>query len=351
MYKGFVVDKELLGKDPHFKAGCILCHSGSPREMQKEKAHKGLLKKPSDNLSSCGVCHKQISADYDKSLHYTTAGQRNGVMARFSAAELKTFDEKVFEKSCRSCHASCGDCHVKGAPVGGISIGLVAKHKFVKKDEGKTCAFCHGGRVYPEYTGEYGGAPDVHYQKGMLCMDCHKKAELHGDGTAYASKQHVKDRPACTNCHKPGSETNPSAKISHQTHTDKVTCYGCHAGAAYRQCQQCHLGSGATSNPQMLLGLNPRDKKTLTTLRLIPTVRDTFAKAGIKMENFDALPNYWDTPAHNIRKRTDRTRNCDTCHADRKNFLTKEMLIKNGSKANEGLIVEPKPIKKQEGKR
>jgi rubredoxin len=94
----------------------------------------------------------------------------------------------------------------------------------------------------------------------------------------------------------------------------------------------------------MLLGLNPRDKKTLTTLRLIPTVRDTFAKAGIKMQNFDALPNYWNTPAHNIRKRTDRTRSCDVCHVERKGFLTKELLIKNGSRANESLIVIPKPI-------
>jgi rubredoxin len=73
-------------------------------------------------------------------------------------------------------------------------------------------------------------------------------------------------------------------------------------------------------------------------------VRDTFAPAGIKMENFDALPNYWDTPAPNIRKRTARTRNCDACHVDRKNFLTKEMLIKNGSKANDDLIFVPKPI-------
>jgi hypothetical protein len=167
MYKGFVVDRELLAKDPHFRTGCILCHSGDPREMQKEKAHKGLLKKPSAALSSCGVCHKEIAENYSKSLHFTSAGQRTGVMPRFSAAELKIFDEKVFEKSCRSCHASCGDCHVKGAPVDGISIGLIAKHKFVKKGEGKTCAFCHGGRVYPEYVGEYGGAPDVHYQNSM----------------------------------------------------------------------------------------------------------------------------------------------------------------------------------------
>ena len=106
-------------------------------------------------------------------------------------------------------------------------------------------------------------------------------------------------------------------------------------------------GSGrldTTTGSGFFLGLNPRDKKTLTTLRLIPTVRDTFAKAGIKMENFDALPNYWNSPVHNIRKRTDRTRSCDSCHVERSGFLKKETLPENGSRANEGLIMAPKPI-------
>ncbi|HOU56136.1 MAG: hypothetical protein GYA67_11065 [Smithella sp.] len=343
MYKGYVVDKALLDKDPHFKAGCILCHAGNDGELSKEKAHLRMLKKPSDNLRSCGVCHKKTAANYAKSLHYTTIGQRTGVMPRFSEAELKTFDEKVFEKSCRSCHASCGDCHVKGAPVGGISIGLVAKHKFVKKDEGKTCAFCHGGRVYPEYTGDYGGAPDVHYQKGMLCMDCHKKAEFHGDGTAYKSKNEVPQRPACKSCHPQGKEAKKETQVAHSLHDGKVSCYGCHSGSAYRNCNDCH-GGHAAAGPGMILGRSPRDRKVLTTLRLIPTVRDTFAPAGIKMEHFDAVPNYWDTPAHNIKKRTERTRKCDVCHVDRKNFLTKETLIKNGAKANEELIFVPKAI-------
>lgn len=344
MYKGYVVDKALLDKDPHFRAGCVLCHAGNDGELSKEKAHFGMLKKPSDNLRSCGVCHKNISANYAKSLHYTTAGQRTGVMPRFSAAELKTFDEKVFEKSCRSCHASCGDCHVKGAPVSGISIGLVANHKFVKKDEGKTCAFCHGGRVYPEYTGDYGGAPDVHYQKGMLCMDCHKKEEFHGDGKAYKSKNEIPQRPVCKSCHPQGKEAKMETQVAHRQHEGKVSCYGCHSGSAYRNCNDCHGGHAAAS-PGMILGRSPRDKKVLTTLRLIPTVRDTFAPSGIRMEHFDAVPNYWDTPAHNIRKRTDRTRKCDACHVDRKNFLTKETLIKNGAKANEDLIFVPKAIK------
>jgi len=116
-----------------------------------------MVKRPSNNLSLCGECHPEIAANYKKSLHYTTIGQRNRVIKRMSADEAKIFDEKVFETSCRSCHASCGDCHVKSPAIGGVSLGLISKHKFVRKDEGKTCAYCHGGRVYPEYTGEYGG--------------------------------------------------------------------------------------------------------------------------------------------------------------------------------------------------
>ncbi|HET6488756.1 MAG TPA: hypothetical protein VFG28_03255, partial [Syntrophales bacterium] len=77
---------------------------------------------------------------------------------------------------------------------------------------------------------------------------------------------------------------------------------------------------------------------------IIPTVRDSFKPAGIQQANFDALPNYWDSPIHNIRKRTERTRNCDTCHEDRKGFLTMETLLKNSSRTNLELIHKPKSI-------
>jgi len=327
--------------------GCVFCHKGDAAATEMKAAHNGIVKKPSDNLKLCGMCHKPIAENYGKSLHYTSAGQRHGVGGRFSEAEAKVFDEKVFEKACRSCHASCGDCHVKAPAIGGISTGLIQGHKYVKLNEGKTCAFCHGGRVYPEFTGEYGGSVDVHYQKGMMCMACHKKAEFHGDGNAYRSKNEVKDRPKCSNCHKSGGESKLTARISHEKHSGKVSCYGCHASGEYRQCYDCHLGPGSTSKPGFILGKNPRNKNEVTTLRLIPTVRDTFMKAGIKMENFDRLPNYWDAPVHNIKKRTERTRNCDTCHVEKKNFMTRETLIPNGSKANESLIHSPRAIPTQ----
>lgn len=343
-YKGYLVDPTLLAKDPHFSQGCNSCHKGNKESVTKESAHKGLVKRPSDELKTCGRCHGKIAATYEKSLHYTTIGQRQGVMARFSKAELQTFDKRVFEQSCRSCHASCGGCHVKSPSVSGISLGLIQGHKFVKRDEGKTCAFCHGGRVYPEYTGEYGGTTDVHYQKGMMCLDCHKKRELHGDGEKYLSKQMVKDRPACKNCHATIQSEKPLTKMAHNVHQGKVSCYGCHSGGQYRNCYNCHEGTGAKSEPGFILGKNPRNRNEVTTLRVIPTVRDSFKKAGLSMTHYDTLPNYWDTPAHNIRKRTDRTRSCDSCHKDRTGFLTSETLLKGGAKANEGLIMAPKPI-------
>jgi hypothetical protein len=320
---------------------CIACHKGNKQGKTKEAAHKGRLARPSDNLKTCDICHIKAGQNYAKALHFTSLGQREGVKHRFSAAELKTFDKKVFEKSCRSCHASCGSCHVKSPPVGGITTGLLQGHKFVKKNEGKTCATCHGGRVYPEFTGEYGGTPDVHYQKGMMCNDCHKKQEMHGDGRMYKSKQAVKDRPKCQSCHK-----DKNNQVAHTIHKDKVSCQGCHSSGQYRQCYSCHSDTGSTAKPDFILGLNPRDRKTLTTLRVIPTIRSTFEKEGIKMENFDAVPNYWNSPVHNIKKRTNRTRSCDSCHVNKEGFLKPEGLIKEGSKANEKLIFNIKPISK-----
>jgi len=346
MYKAFLVDKKLLDADPHFQQGCAECHKGDEKAPGKDGAHAGMVKRPSDNPAVCESCHEAIAKGYKASLHYTTAGLRHGVSARFSPAELQQFGAQVFGKACQSCHASCGDCHVKSPVIGGVNVGLLKGHKFVKRDEGKTCALCHGGRVYPEFTGDYGGTPDVHYQKGMSCMDCHKVNSFHGTSGAMASRKAVPDRPACVTCHKPGQEKTEQAKSSHVQHSATVSCTACHSAAPYRNCYDCHLGKGATAKPAFILGLSPRDKKTVTTLRVIPTIRDTFKSAGIAMANFDALPNYWDTTPHNIRKRTERTRSCEVCHGEQKDFLTKETLIKNGSRANDALTYSPKPLKK-----
>jgi hypothetical protein len=234
---------------------------------------------------------------------------------------------------------------VKGPTVGSISIGLIKGHRFVRKDEAKTCAFCHGGRVYPEFTGEYGVIADIHREKGMTCLDCHKKVELHGDGNSYKSMREIETKPACITCHPLGSEKNKKAKLAHDKHKQRVSCTACHALSTYKNCYNCHLGKGGKSKSGFILGKNPRNRKEVTTLRAVPTVRDTFKEAGIKMANYDSWPNYWDTVPHNIRKTTERTNNCIMCHVLKVGFLSKGSLIKDGSKANEELLHTPQPIK------
>lgn len=316
---------------------CTDCHGGNSAAKSKQEAHTGLTRRPSDNIETCAACHPDEAAHYATSLHYTTAGFRNGVMGRFNEEDLAKFDDKVFEQSCRSCHAACGDCHVKSPIVSGINLGLISGHDFVKKDETKTCALCHGGRVYSEFTGEYGGTPDVHYQKGMLCADCHTGVEMHGDGTEYEGRRDVATRPQCVNCH-PMEASSGNSKEAHEYHATSLSCTACHTSAEYRNCRSCHVGEGAASFPALVLGKNPRNPEQVTTLRLVPTVRSTFKKAGIVQANFDELPNWWDTVPHMTKKRTDRTRDCAVCHSEGAYYIKPDMFPENGSKANEGLL-------------
>lgn len=338
---GYVVTQEAIDEDLHLHyLSCSDCHAGNPGAADKDAAHTGLLSRPSDDpVTACGTCHEETAKNYTLSLHYTAAGMQHGVSARFNPDEKKIFDQKVFEQSCRSCHASCGDCHVKSPVVSGINTGLIDNHRFVKSEPSKTCALCHGGRVWPEFTGDYGGMPDIHYRKGMSCTDCHSATQMHGDGTAYTSRKDVVTKPSCTECHDTSSLGKDSTKETHATHADSVSCSACHTAAAYRQCSSCHEGKGATSSPAIILGRNPRNLDQLTTLRLIPTVRNTFLDhAGLPMSNFDALPNYWDAVPHNIAKRTDRTRDCNTCHTDHTYYLEAERIPQGLSTKNKELV-------------
>jgi len=344
MYKGLLVDRSIVDTDPHLAEGCSFCHEGDEGARDRETAHQGLVPRPSDDPQSCGRCHEDIAGPYEKALHFTTAGLRNGVVGRFSKAETATFDNHVFEGSCRQCHASCGDCHVKGPRLESISTGLIQGHRFVRKDEARTCGFCHGGRVYPEFTGQYGVVKDAHFEKGMMCLDCHSMEEMHGDGKRAASRKEVAARPRCETCHPSGKEKTDKAREAHEKHQGKLSCTACHALSSYKNCSNCHVGKGGQSKIGFFLGRSPRDRDMVTTLRLVPSVRDTFARVGIAMEHYDALPNYWDTVPHVIRKVTERTTNCAMCHLVKMGFLTQSKLIEGGSKANEELIITPGPI-------
>ena len=231
------------------------------------------MKRPSDDPEVCGECHPEIAATYKKSLHYTTIGQRNRVIKRMSADEAKIFDEKVFKKSCNSCHATCGDCHVKSPTIGGVSIGLISKHKFVRRDEGKTCAFCHGGRVYPEYTGEYGGNRRCPLREGH---DVHGVPH-HGRNArgrqGLRSKGGSPDRPAARTVMNPAGSRSLTARVAHPTHSQKASCFACHSAGEYRNAITAISGEAPKPSRVSSWGRTREIKGRSRPLRLIPTVQ------------------------------------------------------------------------------
>ncbi len=331
----------------HNMAGCEGCHKGNPRAADKKAGHAGLIARPSGRPDAvCGACHADEVAKVEVSLHFTVRGEET--LMKIRAAHRWPDVQPVFQQACQSCHASCGDCHMSKAK--SARGGLMDGHAFLKRppmEQG--CGTCHGGRVYPEYTGKNEGfPPDVHWEKAKMdCVACHPATQMHGDGRAYADRHAVASRPSCLDCH-PQAKATGSPIEQHAVHKDQVNCVVCHA-TVYRGCENCHLGRGAKSSLQFKIGKSARSDAPyqFTLLRHVPTVRtmlDPKLKDG--MPNYDAAPTWKDTVPHNIQRKTARTASCNNCHGNARLFLKPGDLNPTEAAANSKVVITTIPARR-----
>jgi hypothetical protein len=132
---------------------------------------------------------------------------------------------------CAACHVLYGDDGLYEGRDRAISRdrpGRPASHRFTKRIPDGQCLHCHNGnRVGADYEGRfeadfsdtyrYGGwatrgksvkyglpshrlRKDVHAEKGLWCIDCHRGSDLMGDGHVYGYQMAAVKR-ACTDCH------------------------------------------------------------------------------------------------------------------------------------------------------
>jgi hypothetical protein len=159
---------------------------------------------------------------YNKSLHYTSKGitymysKEQGGLEKLTGLNAKEIGCDKPE-----CHVkSCDVCHLK------VENGKSSYSVETAKSE-EACKYCHGDGK---------DNPDVHVQKGMKCMDCHSKREIHGDGVEYTSyNQPGALDTKCENCHSDGSKS-----ISHTIHKGKLDCNTCHV-KEMTVCHNCHI--------------------------------------------------------------------------------------------------------------
>ncbi len=340
-------------EEVHGRLGCISCHGGQ-NLPDKEEAHLGMVLQPSAH-GTCGHCHSSIAKSYETALHYTTAGKAQGLLELSYPHTFNTHAilEDIYQEKCASCHSSCGECHVsRPRAMGG---GLHTEHTFMRLPPMEdTCWGCHGARNAGEYMGDVDGiitTPDVHYQAGMHCADCHAVENFHGSATIERSMWDLPSSPSCYSCH-PNVYSEQDPIQAHRVHEQtSMSCYVCHS-LPVNNCSGCHVHPDGSITVQrsmgFRIGLNPTPTEkypyTYITLRHTPATKTMF-----DVYEKDLLPNYNQVPSlkmstsHTIQRITPQNEDCSNCHGNATLFLQQENLPRNGSPANEALVVKEIP--------
>ena len=170
---------------------------------------------------------------YENSLHYTNRGlefwysKEQGGLERITGIPFS-------ELACTRCHVrSCDTCHKK-------NIDGRAAYSLEPVRSQEVCQDCHNIAPLADFLKKPDDpAADVHFKKGMQCMDCHTAREVHGDGTAYTSIQDEGAMDArCENCHEPASLNCPGLN----DHDGRLACNACHV-RDLPSCYNCHFDS------------------------------------------------------------------------------------------------------------
>ena len=247
-------------------------------------------------------CHSDISENFATSLHYTGAGMKDEY-AKGAAGEFGIdMDEYYAQWTCSKCHATtCEKCHGEDPHEEDLSTNMT------------TCDQCHFKKQTATFIGDMpmhkkkGPHADIHYEKGLTCIDCHNAEELHGDGNVYTSQLEAVTTK-CEDCHNsPGmtvkdmSVTQYSQDIdAHKTHDDKLDCTACHSGWALT-CNNCHLDTRKGTQPvsdEFYLGV-AADGKIKPFIKMEAIYGDTSHKG------------YGEWFSHTV---TDEAKDCAFCH-------------------------------------
>ncbi len=326
----------------HGSLGCVGCHSGDATSEDKSVAHDGLV----DAEAGCVNCHSDIVELHATSLHGSLSGKLHTLQLRSGHKSFEQL-EPAWQADCASCHASCSDCHI--TLPGAVGGGLIKGHEFIKRPPMKdTCALCHGSRAGGEYLGTFEGLkPDVHFEAGLHCIDCHKN-DLHGDGETYTSRWEVDGRPQCGDCH---AELPNQTAAAHSTNHLDLSCQTCHS-QPYQNCFGCHSGEengeyvrrADDKRLDLKIGRNtvPGYPHDVVTVRNNPVSRNSFDHYGENLlPHFDQYPTWKTTAPHNIQRVTEQNRSCQSCHGNSELFINADDLNTEGSAANKTVITKP----------
>ena len=261
---------------PFSSFGCTVCHKGEGGTLDFKLAHQGLVKNPAaleNASSSCGnaECHPSRVSQVKKSIMETNTGIISGLYYQwgitaspnislatknisdssksFNKITDKNIADLQFRKFCSTCHVDKEKGDFKGE-IGRRGGGCIDCHysrngkehpKFTTNIPTERCALCHNrsARIGLSYRGIWEDdnyrvpysngeqkdnllsshrswqklVPDIHFEAGMECIDCHTYKGTMGDGVLHHHMESQVDI-SCESCHGNGKTPPKEKKIS-----------------------------------------------------------------------------------------------------------------------------------------
>jgi hypothetical protein len=167
--------------DKHLRTLCASCHLGA------NKLEPGPVDESSRG-GGCSACHLR----YDTAAE-TELRQRNGLVAPLHHPEISV---KVTEQACFGCHSRSG--RISPSYEGWRETLLDEASAKAKPGWPAEFRELADGRIFAKQTA------DIHFEKGMECIDCHVAAEVMSDGAAHAHESEAV-QISCVDCHASGA--------------------------------------------------------------------------------------------------------------------------------------------------
>ncbi len=165
---------EEIHKDPslavytYLRQECLRCHTGSKGRFERGD-YRGI---------GCSSCHVPYSNEgFYEGNDKETSKKERGHMLTHQIQSSRKVKVQVNDINYSGVPVeTCSTCHNRGKRIGVSYQGLMeTEYQSTFDSEGNAQPKLHTKRYLHMQE-------DVHYQKGMLCQDCHTSNDLHGDG-------------------------------------------------------------------------------------------------------------------------------------------------------------------------
>ncbi len=160
--------------DTHLRQLCVTCHLGFPKKEYAaiDQTSRG---------GGCTACHINYTGETENQL-------QNYLETRELPTKHPSLDIRIDNNRCFGCHSRSARISLNYE--GWAETELKPK----QLSEGHKYRILQDKRVL-----EHKGA-DIHYEKGMVCIDCHTARDAMGDGTVY-NHQEEQVEISCDDCH------------------------------------------------------------------------------------------------------------------------------------------------------